>query len=243
MNHQRLLTAAFALLLLPAAAAAQAVPNSVVAKGPVVQQAPQLPSGITVQAAGSAESAADSALLTLHINGRNITAATLSSIRDAMISAGMDADSIQIPPYLQYPGTTAAGFGVALSGTIQHPSRQKMLAAIPIVGLAFARANLAIPSADVRFSVQDCSSLIDQAQTQALEHARRQAANLARAAGVRIAGIDAITVNGNPSSPNGASCESMGFLPSGGGPYQQDPTKDMNVHVTVFETVRFLISR
>lgn len=206
-------------LLLASVLLAQALP-------PIGTPAPMMPvrpasttdisDGITVSGTGYATTQATQATLTLHISTRNGTMSldsqTLEPIVDALVRAGVDRSSIQIPSYLVGNARTNNASVVA---SVQHPSLPMLQQGMVILASAFAAApNLLLNNAEVRLSVDDCGAVHQEATANSIANARRTAEFIAKQIHAHVGDVLAVDDRTAPLGLQGA-CSTMYSI----GPY------------------------
>jgi uncharacterized protein YggE len=169
-----------ALLLLPIAASAQAIPP---ARGPV-----QSGNGITVTASASSRVPATSARIMLEVTSADrslsLDAQALQPVVDALVKAGADPASVKLPPNLRAPGKSSVA---SILATVAHPTSQMMERGIDIVGTSIAsNKNLVLANAQVLLLVQHCADALDSIRSQAIARARAKAESIAKDLGVHV---------------------------------------------------------
>jgi uncharacterized protein YggE len=182
-------------------------------RGPMPGFGPSAPSatsrGITVTGTANLRIPATSArvLLTITSADRKLTldTASLQPVVDAIVKAGADPASVQLPPNFSAPG----GSNVAtLTATIAHPTLQQMQSGVISVGTVIAeQKDMVLQNAQVQVSAADCASAVDRARSGAVHQAREKAESLAKDLGVRVGG--AINVNSFDQLAADGTCSFM----------------------------------
>jgi uncharacterized protein YggE len=187
MRHIAILVAA--LLVLPLSAGAQVSPPAGLrAAGAPLSQSPH---GITVTGSGSSRIPATSARLTLNISSADrslsLDAQSLQPVVDALIKAGADPSSVQLPPNLSAPGKSNVAW---ITATVAHPTAAMMQSGILTVGTSIANAkNLMLNGAMVAVLAQHCADALDSVRSQAIERARAKAESIAKDLGVHVGSV------------------------------------------------------
>lgn len=183
-----------ALLLLPIAAAAQAVPD----RGPMSTVPPQSANhGITVSGSATTRVPATSARITLNLasTDRSMTldAQAVQPIVDAMVKAGVDPASVRLPLNFGAPGKSNVA---SITATVAHPTSEMMQSGIVSVGAAVASMkNVILNGAMVFVTAARCQDALDTIRNQAIERARAKADSIAKDLGVHVGGVLNIVSN------------------------------------------------
>jgi uncharacterized protein YggE len=180
-----------ALLLLPIAAAAQVVPPNRVPAPTGLVQAQNTMRGITVTGSAVSRIPATSARITLNLTtadrSLSLDAQALQSVVDALVKAGADPSSVQLPPNFNAPGKSNFAF---VTATVQHPSTAMLQRGIVTVGTSVATTkNLVLNGAMVVVIAQHCAVAMDTVRSQAIERARAKAESIAKDLGVQVGGV------------------------------------------------------
>ncbi len=150
---------------------------------PMPAQAPPGPGdGITVTGSAYAAAQASQAQITLRISARNnaptLTEQTLQPIADALVRAGADRSSVQLPPYLVGQARTN---NAAITASVQHPTTAMLQQGMLTIANAFAaNPDLILNGAEIRLLAGDCSALQRAAEANAIADARANAAFIAK---------------------------------------------------------------
>lgn len=205
--------------------------------------APAPADGITVGGSGYASAQATTAEITLRVSTRNgaltLDAQSLQPIVDALVRAGADRASVQIPPYLVGAAHTN---NAAVTATVHHPT-QMMLAQgmLTMAGTFASLRDIILNQADVRLSVDDCAALQRNAAARAMENARQNAQFMAKQIGKHAGRVLAIDGRGMPIGAQGACSSTFGLGPYG--PPAPQPADMLTVKVYGSVTMRFAIRR
>ncbi len=184
--------------------------------------------GITVQGSGAATATSTQATLTLFVASRTngfLTSASLAPILDALVRAGVQRSDITIPIFLA--GNTRSN-GATVVARVAHPTLAMLRDGIASLATLSASPDLAVSSAQVRLSLDDCSVTLMAAQAAALHQARMNAQNIARQLSVRLGPVLAVQVNGMQPDADGR-CTSEYSL----GPYQNQPFASLGDYLMV----------
>ncbi len=194
-----------ALLLLPVAVAAQVVPGprGPAPTGSVSQQ--NATHGITVSASAVTRIPATSARITLNLSSADrslsLDAQSLQPVVDALVKAGADPSSVQLPPNFAAPGKSNNAW---ITATVAHPTAAMMQSGIVTVGTSVASAkNLMLNGAMVAVLAQQCADALDGVRRQAIERARAKAESIANDLGVRVGTVLNVQAL-EQSSPDGS---------------------------------------
>lgn len=147
-----------------------------------------------------------------------LTARDLQPIVDALVAAGVARDDIEVTTGPSVTNTFGPGGpgGARLDATIDRPTKEGVAAAVDNVDQAATGAGLMLQYVGVAYNLDDCTTLVRQAKTAAIQDARDQATELASLLGVTLGemisaydnsffGIAAPTATGCPPSPNAGS--------------------------------------
>ncbi|MGA7571120.1 MAG: SIMPL domain-containing protein [Candidatus Aquilonibacter sp.] len=185
---KRLAILVAATLLAPVAAAAQDVPM----RGPMSSAQPGTTNhGITVSGSATTRVPATSARITLNVSSADrslsLDVQSLQPVVDALIKAGADPSSVQLPPNFGAPGKSSSAWIIA---TVAHPTAAMMESGIVTVGTSVASAkNLMLNNAMVAVLAQHCADALDSLRSQAIEHARAKAESIAKDLGVHVGAV------------------------------------------------------
>ena len=218
----------------PIIAAAQAAP-------PMRLSAPIASSnghGITVNAGAAASAPATSARITLQLmsadNSLSLDARTLAPITDALVKAGAERSSIQLPLTFAAPGGTNQA---SISATVANPTVEQMRAGIVTVGsVVAAMKNIRLSSAQVQLSAANCTNELSAARQKAIAAAQSKAAAIAKELHVRVGNV--INVQSfDQGSPDG-TCRSQYFVGPMGPQFPYGDSSDADyVDVRIYENV------
>ncbi|HEV7178780.1 MAG TPA: SIMPL domain-containing protein, partial [Candidatus Baltobacteraceae bacterium] len=239
----RLVWATIFLAALPVAGAAQAMPSG--AGPPMRAQAPMGASprsaGITVSATGTARVAATSARITLQLgSARNepiYNAQTVAPIVDAMVKAGVDRNSVQLPLNFSAPGN--ANFA-AISGVVPHPTLEMMREAVPAVGAAIVGVSGAVlQSTQVSLHADSCSAAQQSARRSAIVQAHSKAVEIAQEIGAKLGSVISLTSNDQYGAES--SCTSAYTISPYGQSMIGTPNDYLSIPITSFITITYAI--
>ncbi len=177
-----------ALFLLPTAAVAQFAPGPRGPAAPGTVNASSTTHGITVSASASSRIPATSARITLNLASADRTlsldAQSLQPVVDALVKAGADPSSVQLPPNFGAPGKSNSAW---ITATVAHPTAAMMHNGIVTVGASVASAkNLILNGAMVAVLAQHCADALDGIRGQAIQRARAKAESIAKDLDVHV---------------------------------------------------------
>jgi uncharacterized protein YggE len=232
------------LFLLPIAGAAQAVPPIQRGPMPAFQSNPGAAGnhGITVNGTAALRIPATAAHLALTVTtpDRRMTLdkARLQPLVEAIVKAGADPGTVQLPPNFN----AAGGSNVAtITATFSHPTVAQMQQGIISVGSVIAgEKDLALSSAAVQLVAADCAGVLNQVRRQAVEHARAKALSLASDLGVHIGG--AINVTSYDQLAADGSCSSTYYINGFGGFNNPQSPQSPGDYVTIPATANVTIT-
>ncbi|HEY8314947.1 MAG TPA: SIMPL domain-containing protein [Candidatus Baltobacteraceae bacterium] len=245
MLHTRVFRATIVAAALTSLLALSAQAQTVAPRIMVPQAENSQPGGITVTATGSAQGPATDATFTLHVSQRGgalqLNAHTLAPIIDAMVAAGVDRNSIALPPYMT-PGGTNTNFATIV-GKVNTPTVAMLRDGFTRVGAAVATIpNVIVNDGGVQLGRADCSEIQSHAQTDALLEARKQAAGIAAALGVRVGKPLSVVTNAQPRPyPGGDACASFYSFGASGGPNFTNLADYLQVRVYSNVTITYAI--
>lgn len=170
--------------------------------------------GITVNANAGVRTPADIAQVVLQIGNRDNRSAILpemvNPIKNALVAAHADRGSVLEPFYLGGPAQSSI---ITLTATFTHPAAGAIQSAILTLANGFAQSpSVYVQNANVILTVQNCAAARMRAHRAALEEARVQAADIARASGQTLGALIAATAfetNAAGPSPSATSCVSQ----------------------------------
>lgn len=203
--------------------------------------APGLNDGITVSGAGYATAQASDAALTLRISSRNgaltLDPQSLSPVVDALVRAGVDRSSIQLPPYMVGNAKTN---NATITASVHHPTLAMLQQGMLIMATTFASSpDMLLNSAEVRLSVDNCTALQQAATAKAIANARETAQFIAAQIHARAGDVLAVDNRGVPMGSPGA-CTTVYAIGPYGPPAPQ--TADMmTVRIYANVGMRFAI--
>jgi len=230
-----------ALLLLPLAAGAQVVQRGPVMPGGAAAQNPA--HGITVSASASSRIPATSARITLNVSSADrslsLDAASLQPVVDALVKAGADPSSVQLPPNFSAPGRSNLA---SITATVANPTAAMMQSGIVTVGTSVASAkNLVLNGAMVMLIAQHCAGALDNVRGQAIERAHDKAESIAKDLGVHVGSV--LNVQSFEQGWPDGSCQSQynvnGYMGSPDAP--QSPQDYVTVPVQSNITITYAI--
>jgi hypothetical protein len=215
--------AVLALVLLPVAAGAQAVPP--------LQRVPPIgtgPQGIVVQGRGVVRYPVKNVSFAAQVRGYADEAAVLTAMR----AAGIE-DPVIGPPGSQLSSGTQS----MLRGTVRDATQAK-LERIALAAADFVRAHpgVALDGVSVFPGADGCAPHEQGAREAAFADARRRAQAVAALAGLTVDGIAAVSEIGG--CPPGGDSPLQGYSPSGG-PFD---LATLTATVSVTETITFSVS-
>jgi uncharacterized protein YggE len=191
MKRTAILVAALLLLPIPAMAQFQRGPAPTGPNGPVGPPSQSANHGITVSGSASSRMPATSARITLNLSSADrslsLDAQSLQPVVDALVKAGADPSSVQLPPNFSAPGKSSFA---SITATVPHPTAAMMQSGIVTVGTSVASAkNLVLNNAMVVLVAQHCGDALDTVRGQAILHARAKAESIAKDLGVHVGGV------------------------------------------------------
>ena len=196
--------------------------------------------GITVSASGLEHVDATSARVTLRLGSRTnaliYNAAVLVPVVDAMVKAGVDRSSIQLPPNFQAPGNSSFA---SIAGTVAHPTVDAMQGAVASVGAAI----VAIPGAvlqevQVALRADDCQAQQTRARSVAIAEAQAKAAAIAKQLSVKLGGVVSVS-SSDQTQPDGSCANSYSVSPYG--PSMDRPAEYLSIPVYSSVTITYAI--
>ena len=144
-----------------------------------------------MSASASERIPATSARITLNLaradRSLSLDAQDLQPVVDALVKAGADPSSMQLPPNFGAPGKSNVA---SITATVAHPSAAMMQSGIVTVGTSVAATkNLVLNNAMVWVIAQQCADALDSVRGQALERARAKAESIAKDLGVHVGSV------------------------------------------------------
>lgn len=223
---------------LPVAAGAQIAPPIRVAQ----PAAPANGHGITVNGSSNVRVAASSARITLDVasttNKGTLTQQTLAPLVDALVKAGAERSSVQLP--LAFSAGAYSNVAT-VTAVIANPSVETMRSGIATVGAAVAGMNdIRLNSARIELRNADCTQSLEKARANAIDAAHSKAALIAKQLGVALGGV--VNVNAfDQGNPDG-SCASQYFVGPMGAQFPQGGDTTDADYVTVSVTSNVTIT-
>ncbi len=189
--------------------------------------------GITVNGTSVLRVPATSARISLQLtsidNKTTLTQQDLQPLVDALVKAGAQRSSVQLP--LAF---TAGGFSNAATVTavVQHPTVDTMRSGIASVGATIAgMKNVRLGSAQVQLKNDDCAQTLAKVRADAIASARSKASSIAKQLGVTLGGV--VNVNAfDPGNPDG-SCASQYWVGPMGAQFGRNAENDDSDYITV----------
>lgn len=228
-----------AIALTPVVADAQAVlPTRVAQVGGVNEH------GITVNGTAQIRVPASSARIILTVSSLNsqssLTEQTVQPLVDALVKAGAERSSVQLPLSFSAGGYSSVGM---VSAVVEHPTFDKMRSGVATVaallgGLKGIRFN----STRVELKQNDCMPALAKARANAIDAARAKAALIAGQLRVSLGRVVNVNVY-DRDSPDGSCVSQYSFGPEGPlFPYGGDTLEDyVVVPVTSNVTITYSI--
>lgn len=226
-------------LIVPIAAGAQAGP-------PIARMSvPSNGHGITVNGTSLLRVPASSAHIVLQLssmdNKNTLNQQTLAPLVDALIKAGAERSSVQLP--LSF---SAGGYSnyATVAAVVQHPTVDTMRSGIASVGAVVAgMKDVRLSSAQVQLKNADCAQAMAQSRANAISEARVKALAIAKQLGVTLGGVSNVNAF-DQGSPDG-SCSSQYFVGAMGAqfPFGDENTDAdyVTVNVTSNVTITYAI--
>lgn len=236
----------FKPLLFSAVLLAQAVP-SMGTPAPMMPMrpapAPGINDGIAVAGTGDATAQATDANLTLRISSRGgaltLDSQSLAPVVDALVRAGVDRSSIQLPAYLVGDAKTN---NAAITASVHQPTLAMLQKGMLIVASTFAsQPNLLLNNAEIRLLVNNCTALQQAATAKAIANARASAQFIAAQIHEHAGDVLAVDDRSAPLGAQGA-CSTMYII----GPYGSSTPQAaemLTVRVYANVTMRFAIRK
>lgn len=194
--------------------------------------------GITVNANAAASAPATSARITLQVmsadNSLSLNAQTLAPIADALVKAGAERSSVQLPLAFDAPGGTNQA---SISATVANPTIEQMRAGIVTVGTVVAgMKNVRLTSAQVQLTADNCANELATARQKAIAAAQSKASAIARELHVGVGKV--INVQSvDQGSPDGV-CRSQYYVGPMGAQFPYGDSSDADyVNVRIYENV------
>jgi hypothetical protein len=233
-------------LILAAMLVAQAIP-------PMGTPAPMMPmrpmpamglnDGITVSGNGYASAQATDATLMLHVSSRNnatsLDAQSLQPIVDALVRAGVDPASVQLPSYLVGNAHTN---NATITASVHHPTLAMLQQGMVVLAGAFAaQPALLLNEAQVTLSVAGCSAVQRSALASAIANAKANAQFIAKTIGARVGPVLAVDER-TPGIGSQGAC-TYGYTIGPYGPPAPSAADMLTVKVYAGVGMRFAIER
>jgi uncharacterized protein YggE len=200
--------------------------------------------GITVAGSGYASAQAADATVTLHLSSRSnaltFDRQTLQPVVEALVKAGADASSVQLPPYLVGNAKTN---NATITASVHHPTLQMLQQGMVTLANAFAgMPDVFLNNAEIRLSADNCTSLQRRAEANAIASARSNAAFVAQQIGGRVGDVLAVNALG-AAMGNDNACSFAYSIGPWGSSFQQSPAEMLTVKIYSSVTMRFAIKR
>ena len=229
------------LALLPAVAGAQGGP--MVRIPPPAQTGGGNGRGITVNGTSVLRVPASSARISLQLtsmdNKATLTQQDLQPLIDALVKAGAEPSSIQLP--LAF---SAGAFSNAatVNALVAHPTVDTMRSGIATVGATIAgMKNVRLASAQVQLKNDDCAQPLAKVRNDAIASAHSKASSIAKQLSVTLGGV--VNVNAfDPGSPDGSCASQYWVGPMGAqfGPSAENNDSDyVSVSITSNVTITY----
>lgn len=228
-------TLAFLLLsAMPVAALAQPVP---VNRGVMPVAGNPHAQGITVNASSSSSIAATKARIQLSLTSATNTATldkdSIQPLVDALIKAGADPASVDLPPGFSAGGNATSA---TLTVTVPHPTEAMMHEGIAAVGAAMMQLpKVRLSGANVMLSANDCSAAIDKARSGAIAAARSKARAIASDLGVGIGNV--LSVTSNEGGNADGTCATQYYVGPGGTSFPAGSSNNSYVAIPVMSYI------
>lgn len=163
--------------------------------------------------------------------------ATLQPLIDAMVRAGADRNSIQLP--IGFAGPAFRSKVATVSGDVPNPTTEQMQSGIQTVGAAIAAVpNATLQSVEITLHAEHCENMQTQARDTALSFARTKAASVAKALGVRLGSVLSVTAV-DSMLQSGTCSSSYTVTPYGSDPPQ--PSDYLKITVTSNVSITYAI--
>jgi Protein of unknown function (DUF541) len=201
--------------------------------------------GITVNGTSVLRVPASSARITLQITSADnktvLTQAELGPLVDALVKAGAERSSVQLPLAFAAGGYSNSA---TVSAIVERPTVDMMRGGIATVGAAVAgMKDVRLNSAQVQLNNDDCSQTLVKVRASAIASARTKAASIAKQLGVTLGGV--VNVNAfDPGSADGSCASQYWVGPMGAqfGPGAENTDSDyVSVPVTSNVTITYAI--
>lgn len=229
-------------LILAAALLTQVAPAQPIGRGPGFPPMGPTPvepsSGIRVTGNGFASAPASQATVTLHVSTRNnaltLNAQTLQPIADALVKAGADRSTVTLPPYLVGQAHTN---NAEITAVVHHPTPQMLQQGMLVIANAFASMpDVLLNAADVMLQADDCKTLQQNAEANAIANARSNAAFLAKQIDGKLGPVMSVDVVAGGMLGAEGSCTFRYSIGPFGPSFPQSSPADM-LTVKVYSTV------
>jgi hypothetical protein len=195
--------------------------------------------GIQVTGNGFASAPASQAAVTLHVSTRNnaltLNAQTLQPIVDALVKAGADQSTVNLPPYLVGQAHTN---NATITATVHHPTQQMLQQGMLTSANAFASMpDVLLNAADVVLQADNCETLQRNAEANAITNARSNAVFLAKQIDGKLGPVMSVEVLAGGMFGAEGSCTFRYSIGPYGPSFPQSSPADMLI-VKVYSTVR-----